>query len=75
MTTLCVEVSDEDDLRKTGFSKVGKHHNPQINPGPLVDLGGYTIGYDIFEGEIYEGHTLIPFLEKALPGLSWVSLQ
>jgi hypothetical protein len=27
-------------------------------------MGGYAIGYDIFEGDIYEGHTLIPFLEK-----------
>jgi len=30
----------------------------------LVGLGGYAIGYDIFEGNTYEGHTLIPFLEK-----------
>jgi len=62
MTTLYFEASDEDDLRKTGFSKDGKHQNPQIYLGLLVGLGGYTIGYDIFEGDIYEGHTLIPFL-------------
>ncbi len=64
MTTLYFEASDEDDLRKTGFSKDGKHSNPQIFLGLLVGLGGYTIGYDIFEGNTYEGHTLIPFLEK-----------
>jgi len=64
MTTLYFEASDEDDLRKTGFSKDGKHSNPQIYLGLLVGLGGYAIGYDIFEGGIYEGHTLIPFLEK-----------
>lgn len=64
MTTLYFEASDEDDLRKTGFSKDGKHQNPQIYLGLLVGLGGYTIGYDIFEGDIYEGHTLIPFLEN-----------
>jgi len=64
MTTLYFEASDEDDLRKTGFSKDGKHQNPQIYLGLLVGLGGYAIGYDIFEGSIYEGHTLIPFLEK-----------
>jgi hypothetical protein len=35
-----------------------------------VGLGGYAIGYDIFEGNIYEGHKLIPFIEKitANPG-------
>jgi transposase len=64
MTTLYFEASDEDDLRKTGFSKDGKHQNPQIYIGLLVGLEGYAIGYDIFEGNTYEGHTLIPFLEK-----------
>lgn len=64
MTTLYFEASDEDDLRKTGFSKDGKHSNPQIFLGLLVGLGGYAIGYDIFEGNTYEGHTLIPFLES-----------
>jgi transposase len=64
MTTIYFEASDEDDLRKAGFSKDGKHQNPQIYLGLLVGLGGYAIGYDIFEGNIYEGHTLIPFLEN-----------
>lgn len=64
MTTLYFEASDEDDLRKTGFSKDGKHQHPQIFIGLLVGLGGYAIGYDIFEGNAYKGHTLIPFLEK-----------
>lgn len=63
MTTLYFEASDQDDLRKTGFSKDGKHQCPQIYIGLLVGLGGYAIGYDIFEGNAYEGHTLIPFLE------------
>ncbi len=64
MTTIYFEASTEDELRKTGFSKDGKHSNPQIFLGLLVGLGGYAIGYDIFEGNIYEGHTLIPVLEK-----------
>lgn len=64
MTTLHFEASDEDDLRKTGFSKEGRHQNPQIYLGLLVGVGGYAIGYDIFEGNIYEGNTLIPMIEK-----------
>lgn len=64
MTTLYFEASDEDDLRKTGFSKNGKHQQPQIYLGLLVGFGGFAIGYDIFEGNIYEGHTLIPILQK-----------
>lgn len=64
MTTLYFEASQEDDLRKTGFSKVGKHQNPQIYLGLLVGIDGYAIGYDIFEGNIFEGNTLIPVLQK-----------
>ena len=64
MTTLYFEAEDEDDLRKTGFSKDGKHSNPQIFLGLLVGTGGYAIGYDIYEGNIFEGHTLVPFIEK-----------
>ena len=64
MTTLHFETSDQDDLRITGFSKCGKHQNPQIFLGLLVDSSGYPIKYDIFEGNIFEGHTLMPFIEK-----------
>lgn len=64
MTTLYFETSDEDDLRKMGFSKDGKNQNPKIFIGLLVGSGGLPIGYDIFEGNIYEGNTLIPVLEK-----------
>jgi transposase len=63
MTTLYFESSDEDDLRITGFSKDGKHQNPQIYLGLLVGKQGYPIGYEIFEGNKFEGHTLIPVLE------------
>jgi transposase len=64
MTTLHFDASGEDDLRKTGFSKVGKHQKPQIYLGLLVGLNGFPIGYDIFKGNISEGHTLIPTLQK-----------
>ncbi len=63
MTTLHFEAEQEDDLRRMGYSKAGKHQNPQIFLGLLVGLGGLVIGYDIFEGNIFEGHTLIPFLQ------------
>jgi transposase len=64
MTTLYFESEDEDDLRKIGFSKDGKFQNPQIMLGLLVGQNGYPIGYDIFEGNAYEGHTLIPTLKS-----------
>jgi hypothetical protein len=64
MTTLYFETSDEDDLRKTGFSKDGKHQCPQIFLGLLTAGGGNPIGYEIFEGNIFEGHTFIPVLQN-----------
>jgi transposase len=64
MTTLYFEASDEDDLRKTGFSKDGKHQCPQIFLGLLTATGGNPIGYEIFEGNVFEGHTFIPVLQN-----------
>ena len=64
MTTLYFEAEDEDDLRKTGWSKDGKHDKPQIMVGLLLGQGGYPIGYDVFEGNTWEGDTVIPALKK-----------
>jgi transposase len=64
MTTLYFESEDEDDLRKIGFSKDGKFQNPQIMLGLLVGENGYPIGYDVFKGNTFEGHTLIPTIQK-----------
>lgn len=63
MTTIYFESSEEDEIRVRGFSKDGKHHLPQIYLGLLVGVKGYPIGYEIFEGNTFEGHTLIPVLE------------
>ena len=65
MTTLYFETEDEDDLRKIGFSKDGKFQCPQIMLGLLVGQNGYPIGYDIFEGNVFEGKTILPTLENA----------
>jgi transposase len=64
VTTLYFEIEQEDELRRTGFSKDGKHQNPQIVLGLLVSQNGYPLAYDIFEGKQFEGHTLIPILQR-----------
>ncbi len=63
VTTLYFEIDQEDDLRKTGFSKEGKHQNPQIVLGLLVSKNGYPLAYEIFEGNKFEGHTMLPVVE------------
>lgn len=59
VTTLYFEAEQEDDLRKRGYNKDGKHQQPQILLGLLVSEGGYPVDYDIFEGNQYEGETLM----------------
>lgn len=63
VTTLYFEIDDEDDLRRTGFSKEGKHQNPQIVLGLLVSKGGYPLAYEIFPGNKFEGHTMLPLID------------
>ena len=50
VTTLYFESDYENELRKTGFSKEGRHQNPQIILGLLVSIGGYPLAYCIHEG-------------------------
>ncbi len=64
MTTLYFEAEDEDDLRKIGFSKDGKFQKPQIMLGLLVGENGYPLSYNIFEGNTFEGKTLLPIIEQ-----------
>jgi transposase len=63
VTTVYFESDNEDELRKTGFSKEGKHQNPQIVLGLLVSKNGYPLAYDIFEGNKFEGHTMLPIID------------
>lgn len=63
VTTLYFEAAEEDEFRKVGFSKDGKHQQPQIVLGLLVSAGGYPIDYHLFEGNKYEGDTLMPVIE------------
>ena len=64
VTTLYFEIDKEDELRKTGFSKEGKHQHPQILLGLLVGTEGYPLAYEIFEGNKYEGHTMLSVVEQ-----------
>lgn len=64
MTTLYFESEKEDELRRVGYSKDGKFQHPQIMLGLLVGENGYPIGYDIFEGNTFEGKTLLPTIKK-----------
>ncbi len=63
VTTLYFETDNSDELREKGFSKDGKHSNPQIVLGLLVSKEGYPLSYSIFNGAQYEGRTMIPLID------------
>jgi len=63
VTTLYFESDYEDELRQKGYSKDGKHSQPQVVLGLLVSAGGYPLSYSLFNGSQYEGYTMIPVVE------------
>ena len=64
VTTLFFESVHSDILRNFGYSKDCKFNEVQIVLSLLVDLEGRPVGFDIYEGNKFEGHTLKDAIEK-----------
>ena len=64
LTTIYFETNVQNDLRDFGFSKDGKHQHVQIVLAIIVTKEGLPIDYEEFPGNTYEGHTLLPVLNK-----------
>jgi hypothetical protein len=66
ITTLYFETfkEDKEEFLKPGFSKDGKPAQPQILVSLVVTKEGYPIAMDVFSGNTFEGHTIIPTIEK-----------
>ena len=63
VTTLYFETFSEDELRKNGFSKDNKSQQPQILVALMVTPEGFPVSYEVFSGNTFEGHTLIPVIK------------
>ena len=65
LTTIHFEsqVADEE-LRNFGFSKAGRYNEVQVVLGMIIDSSGMPVGYELFKGNTYEGHTIVSTLEK-----------
>ena len=63
-TTLYFESFIEDDLKQNGYSKDGKFNQSQVLLAIMVTQAGLPVGYDLFEGSKFEGHTLDNALEQ-----------
>ncbi len=64
VTTLYFETFGEDELRKNGFSKDNKSRQPQILVALMVTKEGFPIAYEVFAGNTFEGHTIIPVVKN-----------
>jgi transposase len=66
ITTLYFETfkEDEEKFMRPGFSKDGKPAQPQILVSLVVTKEGYPIAMDVFSGNTFEGHTIIPVIER-----------
>lgn len=62
VTTLYFETHESDDFRLNGFSKDNKINQPQILVGLMVNQTGFPVYYDLFPGNTFEGHTIIPII-------------
>lgn len=63
-TTLYFESFIEDELKENGYSKDMKFNQPQVLLSLLVTSRGLPVGYDVFPGATFEGHTLCDAMDK-----------
>ena len=63
-TTLYFESFTEDELKQNGYSKDCKFNQAQVLLCLFVTRQGLPVGYELFPGSTYEGHTLLLALEK-----------
>jgi transposase len=57
VTTFYFESSRDDGFREPGFGKDGKIGNTIITFGLLIDQNKQPVGYEVYHGKQYEGHT------------------
>lgn len=64
VTTLAFESIAADGLREFGFSKDGKFKEVQVTLALVTTTSGLPLTYQLFPGNMYEGHTLLRMIEE-----------
>ncbi len=64
VTTFYFESSKEDGFRQKGFGKDGKIGKTIIVFGLLIDVNKQPVGYEVYRGKQYEGHTFTDALKR-----------
>lgn len=58
VTTFYFESINADELKNFGYGKDGKFNEVQVVLSLMVNKDGLPVGFDLFPGNTYEGHTL-----------------
>ena len=64
VTTFHFESVKQDSIRNFGYSKDCKFNEVQVVLSLLVTKDGIPVGFDLFPGNTYEGHTLTDAITK-----------
>jgi transposase len=64
VTTFYFDSDKEDGFRQKGFGKDGKIGNTIITFGLLIDKDKQPVGYEVYRGKQYEGHTFSDALNR-----------
>jgi len=64
VTTVHFESTLADEIRDFGFSKVCKFNEVQVVMGMIIDSDGLPVGYELFQGNTFDGKTMVGALEN-----------
>ena len=64
-TTLYFSSTNPYELKQPGFSKAGKHTQDQVSLALMVTEAGLPVGYQVFPGATWEGHSFESMLNSA----------
>jgi hypothetical protein len=70
VTTLYFESFEADSLRVSGYSKDNRIQETQVVLALAVTPEGFPLWYDLFPGNTFEGHTLVPVLRRCMETFS-----
>jgi transposase len=64
VTTFAFESVAADELKDFGYSKDCKFNEVQVVMGMIIDINGMPIGYELFQGNTFDGKTMLEALNN-----------
>jgi len=64
VTTFAFESVAADELKDFGYSKDCKFKEVQVVMGMIIDINGMPVGYELFQGNTFDGKTMVEALKN-----------